>query len=194
MAMWKIVYGFLVVSRQVQASLNFSAPSAKLLQGTILGKQDASYNPVYLGIPYAATTGGVNRRRPPQSLPGSSRVWNATTYGPTCPQAITNNYYSQQDEECLNLNIWASKNATEQPVYVYMYGGAMVTGSSSDPQLQGNNFARKGVVFVTFNTRESIWASANSLELAGKNEIQNFAILDVEMALKWIHNNIAGKV
>jgi carboxylesterase type B len=71
-----------------------------------------------------------------------------------------------------------------------MYGGAMVTGSSSNPQLAGNNFARKGVIYVSFNTRESIFASPNSAELAGGS--QNFGILDVNKALDWIHENIAG--
>lgn len=66
----------------------------------------------------------------------------------------------------------------------------MVTGSSSDPQLQGFNFARKGVIYVNFNTRESIWASPNSNELTG---VQNFGILDVETALEWVRSNINRK-
>lgn len=74
-----------------------------------------------------------------------------------------------------------------------MYGGAMVTGSSSNPQLQGNNFARKGVVFVNFNTRESIYASPYSSELSTPGQSQNFGILDVEKAMEWIHDNIEGK-
>jgi hypothetical protein len=41
----------------------------------------------------------------------------------------------------------------------------MVTGSSSNAQFQGNNFARKGVVYASFNTRESTFASPNSAEL-----------------------------
>lgn len=69
----------------------------------------------------------------------------------------------------------------------------MVTGSSSDPNYQGNNFARKGVIFVSFNTRESIFAYPNSAELAGKKESQNFGILDVDKALEWVRNNIAGE-
>jgi hypothetical protein len=73
-----------------------------------------------------------------------------------------------------------------------MYGGAMVTGSSSNPQFQGNNFARKGVVYVSFNTRESIFAYPNSAELESQTESQNFGILDVDKALDWIHENIAG--
>jgi carboxylesterase type B len=80
-----------------------------------------------------------------------------------------------------------------------MYGGAMVTGSSSNPQLQGNNFARKGVIYVSFNTRESVWAYPNSPELNKpgnrhqSKDSQNFGILDVEHALDWIHDNIAGE-
>ena len=65
----------------------------------------------------------------------------------------------------------------------------MVTGSNSNPQLQGNNFARKGVVYVNFNTRESIFAYPNTAELGS----QNFGILDVNKAMDWIHDNIAGQ-
>lgn len=68
----------------------------------------------------------------------------------------------------------------------------MVTGSSSNPQLQGNNFANKDVIYVSFNTRESIFASPNSAELIGTS--QNFGILDVEKAMDWIHGNIKGMI
>jgi carboxylesterase type B len=119
-------------------------------------------------------------------------VFNATEYGATCPQAISGTLYSQQGEDCLNLNIWAPSSGSNLPVFVYMYGGAMVTGSSSNPQFQGNNFARKGVVFVSFNTRESIFAYPNSAELESETDSQNFGILDVDKAMDWIHKNIAG--
>lgn len=68
----------------------------------------------------------------------------------------------------------------------------MVTGSNSNPQLQGTNFARNDVVYVNFNTRNSLWASPNSAELESGNpdESQNFSILDVEKAMCWIRENI----
>lgn len=68
----------------------------------------------------------------------------------------------------------------------------MVTGSSSNAQFQGNNFARKGVIMASFNTRESIFASPYSAELANSSSSQNFGILDVEKAMDWIHSNIQG--
>ena len=67
----------------------------------------------------------------------------------------------------------------------------MVTGSSSNPLLQGNNFARKDVIFVSFNTRESIFAYPHSAELTGS---QNFGILDVQKALQWVRENIQGTI
>ncbi|KAG9736258.1 acetylcholinesterase precursor, partial [Aureobasidium melanogenum] len=171
------------------------AHAVKLNQGTVQGFADASGNSVFLGIPFAETTGGQNRWKAPipKGKLKHGQVINATAYGPTCPQAISTTPYSRQDEDCLNLNVWAPANATGQslPVFVYMYGGAMVTGSSSNVQFQGNNFARKDVIFVSFNTRESIFAYPNSAEL-GKNGSQNFGILDVQQALEWIHDNIAA--
>ena len=68
----------------------------------------------------------------------------------------------------------------------------MVTGSNTNSQLQGANFARNGVVYVNFNTRNSLFAAPHSSELESSNpgESQNFNILDVEKAIDWIHENI----
>lgn len=98
--------------------------------------------------------------------------------------------FTQQGEECLNLNIWAPSSGTGLPVFVYVYGGAMVTGSSSNPMLQGSNFARKGVIYVNFNARESLFASPYSSELVSNSTSQNFGILDVDAAMEWVHTNI----
>lgn len=139
-------------------------------------------------------------------------MFDATEFGSTCPQAITGSSYTQQGEDCLNLNLWvpspksvgrraepkspgpckARRDDEGLPVFVWMYGGAMVTGSSSNPAYQGSNFARNGVIFVSFNTRESIWAYPNSAQLSTGPESQNFGILDVDKALQWVRDNIAA--
>ena len=69
----------------------------------------------------------------------------------------------------------------------------MVTGSSSNPVLQGSNFATKDAIYVNFNYRESVFASPYSSELVDGSNSQNFGILDVEAAMEWIHANIQGK-
>ena len=79
---------------------------------------------------------------------------------------------------------------TNEQVFVYIYGGAMVTGGNSNAQWQGHNFARKDVIYVNVNYRESIYASPNAPELDGQS--QNFGILDIEMALQWVYDNIRG--
>ncbi|KAI6758503.1 hypothetical protein HG530_010743 [Fusarium avenaceum] len=169
-------------------------PRAAVPQGTVEGFRDEHCNAVYLGVPFAASTGGQNRWKAPQDLPKSRNVFRAKAYGPTCPQAISRDPFTRQDEDCLNLNIWAPTRGKNLPVFVYMYGGAMVTGSNSNSQIQGTNFARNGVVYVNFNTRESIFASPHSSELksAHPEESQNFSILDVEKALDWVHKNIGA--
>ncbi|KHN94895.1 acetylcholinesterase precursor [Metarhizium album ARSEF 1941] len=187
-ALWTLI----VPAVSKPSSCRLPAPIAKTRQGVVTGFRDTYGNAVYLGIPFAATTGGENRWRPPQPVPPSKSVFKATAYGPTCPQAIRKSAYSPQGEDCLNLNIWAPPKGRDLPVFVYMYGGAMVTGSNSNPQLQGTNFARKGVVYVNFNTRQSIFASPHSAELKKlhPDESQNFGILDVDKALDWVRNNI----
>ncbi|EKV14145.1 hypothetical protein PDIG_34320 [Penicillium digitatum PHI26] len=165
-----------------------TSPSVTIAQGVINGfsQNDTS---VFLGIPFAETTAGENRWKAPKpvgSFPNGHL--EATAYGPSCAQAMSGTAITHQSEDCLNLNIWTPGQGVNLPVFVYIYGGAMVTGGSSNAQWQGYNFARNDVIYVNFNYRESIYASPNAPELQG--ESQNFGIMDVELALEWIHNNI----
>lgn len=50
-----------VVSGQAEDNYMGEFPAALTAQGRVTGLFDASRNFVYLGIPYAATTGGANR-------------------------------------------------------------------------------------------------------------------------------------
>lgn len=91
-------------------------PEVVLSQGVVRGFRDASCNSVYLGLPFAQTTGGANRWRAPQDLPASDKTFDALVYGPTCPQAISSALFTRQDEDCLNANIWAPAGAENLPV------------------------------------------------------------------------------
>ncbi|KAK5806024.1 hypothetical protein VI817_000282 [Penicillium citrinum] len=165
-----------------------SSPSITVQQGVVKGfvKNDTS---VFLGIPFAETTAGKNRWKAPQPITSfQNGHFEASAYGPSCAQVMSGTAITNQSEDCLNLNIWTPRRGKGLPVLVYIYGGAMVTGGNSNAQWQGYNFARNGVIYVNINYRESIYASPNAPELQG--EVQNFGILDVELALEWIHENI----
>ncbi|RAH84225.1 alpha/beta-hydrolase [Aspergillus japonicus CBS 114.51] len=165
-----------------------ASPSVTTEQGVVYGFSQNDTN-VYLGIPFAQTTAGENRWKAPlaaTSYEGGS--FDASAFGPSCAQAMSGTTIVAQSEDCLNLNIWTPPSGTGLPVFVYVYGGAMVTGGSSNQQWQGWNFARKDVIYVNFNYRESMYASPYAPELEG--ESQNFSIMDVELALQWIYDNI----
>ncbi|KAH8434431.1 uncharacterized protein LDX57_012078 [Aspergillus melleus] len=176
---------------QTQAGATCSAaPTVLTQQGLVSGFTQGNAN-VFLGIPFAQTTGGENRWKAPQSLSESTTAkFDATSYGPSCAQAMSGDAIVAQSEDCLNLNIWTPSSGSNLPVFVYIYGGAMVTGGNSNAQWQGHNFARKDVIYVNVNYRESVYASPNAPELEGQS--QNFGILDIEMALEWVYNNIQG--
>jgi carboxylesterase type B len=166
-------------------------PFASVEQGLVKGFSQNNTN-VYLGIPFAETTAGENRWKAPKPVGRFPKGgFEATAYGPSCAQVMSGTAITNQSEDCLSLNIWTPTKGANLPVFVYIYGGAMVTGGSSNAQWQGFNFARKDVIYVNFNYRESIYASPNAPELQGQS--QNFGIMDVELAMEWIHNNIEGK-
>ncbi|KAI9925432.1 hypothetical protein MW887_005813 [Aspergillus wentii] len=162
-------------------------PSVVIGQGEIRGFVQNETN-VFLGIPFAESTAGENRWRAPVPVANSDDAFDAMQYGPTCAQAMSGDAIVAQGEDCLNLNIWTPQDGDNHPVFVYIYGGAMVTGGNSNAQWQGYNFARKDVVYVNVNYRESVFASPNAPELQG--ESQNFGILDVELAVQWVYDNI----
>jgi para-nitrobenzyl esterase len=98
-------------------------------------------------------------------------------------------------EDCLVLNVWrpADTSAKKLPVMVWIYGGGFVNGGSSPAVYDGSQFARQGILFVSFNYRlgrfgffahPALTAEANGAPTG------NFAILDQIAALKWVKENI----
>jgi carboxylesterase type B len=66
---------------------------------------------VFRGIPFAATTAGANRWRPPQPVEPWEGVRDCSKFGPIAPQLPPGPLYwseqpVEQSEDCLNLNVW----------------------------------------------------------------------------------------
>jgi para-nitrobenzyl esterase len=99
-------------------------------------------------------------------------------------------------EDCLYLNIWtAAQSANERrPVFVWNYGGGFTGGSGSVPGYDGEALARKGLVVVTYNYRLGVFGFMAHPELtaeSGHHASGNYALMDLEAALRWIQRNIA---
>jgi hypothetical protein len=113
---------------------------------------------VFKGIPYAGSTAGNNRFRPPTPAPLWSGVRKADTWGAACTQPVDGIPAAQVpvlSEDCLNLNVWtAAESADERrPVFMWLYGGRGSAMWTSQPIYGGAGLARKGLVVVTVNCR-----------------------------------------
>lgn len=98
---------------QVSSCGSVDAPTVVLDQGLVHGFQENNTN-VFLGIPFAESTGGQNRWKAPQRLASSQTAeYNATQYGASCAQAMSGDSIVAQSEDCLNLNVGYSFNLSQ---------------------------------------------------------------------------------
>ncbi len=154
----------------------------------------------FLGIPFAATTGGANRWKPPQPATAWTTTLNATALGPVCPQIdpSTMAYATTSDENCLTLNVWTPDPAPTKPlpVMVWIFGGAFVFGSGGAAPYSGNNLVPKGdVVVVSMNYRVGPLGFLTHSGLAAEDPSHssgNYGLLDQQAALKWVQTNIGA--
>ncbi len=169
--------------------------------GLIVGTVEEGIH-VFKGVPFAATTAGENRWKPPQPVAAWEGVRLSDAFGPECPQApyaAGSMYYrppQPQSEDCLSLNVWTASLEAEarRPVMVWIHGGALTRGSGSVPAYDGGALARRGVVLVTINYRLGPLGYLAHPELSAESEqgvSGNYGVLDQIAALKWVRRNIA---
>lgn len=156
---------------------------------------------IFKGIPYAAPPIGANRWKPTQPMPTWSGVRNATAYGAACvqPKPRAESIYADEppamSEDCLFLNVWAPKGASNAPVIVWIHGGALVSGASNLSMYDGGKIAQQGMVFVSINYRLGILGYLAHPELSAEsaeNISGNYGLTDQTEALRWIQRNIAA--
>jgi para-nitrobenzyl esterase len=178
-----------------------TSPEVRTKQGVVRGvtKDDVT---IFKGIPFAAPPVGANRWRPPQPVKAWEGVRDAISYGANCAQAgwgaAPGTIAEGSSEDCLYLNLWMpaqAKSGAKLPVMVWIHGGAFVMGSGSGPDVSGENFARQGVILMTFNYRLGRLGHFAFPALTKEHPEEpkgSYAFMDQIAALEWVKQNIAG--
>ncbi|HVS77140.1 MAG TPA: carboxylesterase family protein [Steroidobacteraceae bacterium] len=173
---------------------------ARVDGGTIRGAIEHSVI-AFKGIPFAAPPVGALRWAPPQPVKPWTGVRPAMHFGPDCAQLPTPGDMAPlrtvSKEDCLYLNVWRPRAASARalPVMVWIYGGGFVDGGSSPAVYDGTEFARDGVVLVSFNYRLGnfgLFAFPELSRQAAGGLLGNYTLMDQIAALQWVRRNAAA--
>lgn len=170
--------------------------------GSVRGEVGEGVN-VFRGLPYALPPTGWRRWRPPAEMPRWRETRDATRFGPACHQPVARgtSIYAAADaptmsEDCLSLNIWAPREARAVPVFVWIHGGALSTGSGSEAMYDGARLAAsQGMIVVSINYRLGVLGYLAHPELSAESRQHvsgNYGLLDQIAALRWVKANISA--
>jgi para-nitrobenzyl esterase len=153
------------------------------------------------GIAFAAPPVGDLRWRAPRPAAPWTGVKQATAYANDCMQlpfpSDAAPLGTPPAEDCLYLNVWAPEKpaATRLPVMVWIHGGGFVNGGSSPAVYDGSWFAKRGIVFVSFNYRLGrfgFFAHPALSKETPAGPLGNYGYLDQIAALRWVQKNVAA--
>jgi para-nitrobenzyl esterase len=156
---------------------------------------------VFFGIRYAASPEGAARWTPPLPPTPATTTVRADLPGPACPQAGSTAPLPQS-EDCLFLNVYVPATVrphSKLPVFVWIHGGALVTGTGADydPSVM---VAENKIIVVTINYRLGAlgWLVEPGLLAQSPSFFQNvgdagnYGLMDQQFAMQWVQRNIAG--
>jgi len=155
----------------------------------------------FKGVSFAQPPVGNLRWTAPQPVATWKGIRQAKEFGPRCmQQAIYGDMGFRSNgvsEDCLYLNIWTPAKSSREKlsVMVYFFGGGFMAGDGSEPRYDGESMATKGIVAITVNYRLGVFGFLAHPELTKESPHHvsgNYALLDQNAALQWVHRNIAA--
>lgn len=173
-----------------------SIPAVDIAQGPLRGFRDGELARFH-GVPYAEPPVGDLRLRDPQPPKPWAGEFDATKFGPPCPQPRTGatSKQSPRSEDCLRLNIVArAEPGSGRPVLVFFHGGFNLFGDGSYIAGGGSLPRRHDVVLVSVNFRLGPFGYTHFDEFSTSKRPfdTNLGLKDQIAALSWIKENIAA--
>jgi para-nitrobenzyl esterase len=179
--------------------------TVKTANGLVAGSRHGEIN-IFKGIPFAAPPTAALRWKAPHPAANWKGIRQCTTFSasPYQPKPVPFLCWSEEfiappkplSEDCLYLNVWTgAKNKKERrPVFVWIYGGGFVSGSAACAIYDGEEMAKRGIVFVSINYRVGSFGFMAHPELSKEqnNASGNYGLLDQIAALQWVQKNIAA--
>ncbi|ANP72032.1 carboxylesterase/lipase family protein [Cryobacterium arcticum] len=169
--------------------------------GTVRGVRERGIR-AWRGIPYAAAPVGALRFRAPAPVQPWPGVRDAAEFGPVATQSHKGQFIGAhpripQSEDCLNLNVIAPDEPTDEealrPVMVFVHGGAYSVGSSRENPRQGEGLVRRGgIVYVGINYRLGAlgYLDFSRYSTPERPFESNLGLRDQVAALAWVRANI----
>ena len=184
-------------NKKINDGLYDQSLAVKCINGTFIGQKVENVI-TYKGIPFVGKQPiGEQRWKAPVEYTPDNSVYEAYHFEKLSIQDLS--ISDHQGEDCLYLNVYKADDASEvkKPVTVWIHGGAYVAGGTGIELFDCSNLIKENpdVIYVTVAYRLSVLGFLHLSHLAdGKDypDSQNLGLLDQKMALKWVHENIAG--
>ncbi|KAK0185686.1 carotenoid ester lipase precursor [Armillaria mellea] len=193
-----------------------AGPTVTLDSATFTGTTSGTVSK-FLGIPFAQPPTGDRRFRLPETHPAYNGSYDASAYGPSCPQQavklpiltgipaeavdyLVNSIFNAilpDDEDCLTINVLKPASATSNsklPVVAWIFGGGFELGGTA--MYDGTSIISRSialnqpVIYVSMNYRVSGFGFLASKEVK-EAAVGNLGLHDQREALRWIQKYIA---